>query len=85
MVAAPTVLIEEPAVMYETEYLYTPADYGIDNYGNKLIEHPYAHLNDEKGTWAIEAELIYAEQRPAHTSTVQVPHHVNTVHQAPVV
>ena len=63
----PRVIVEEPAVVYETEYLYTPADYGIDNYGNKIIEHPYAYLNDDKGTWAIEADLIYAEQRAAGT------------------
>ena len=78
------VLVDETDVYFDTEYLYQPADFGYDNYGNKVMEHPFAYLNDEKGTWAIEADLVYAEQHAATTSEIKVPHTEHSYHEATV-
>ena len=34
-----------------------PAPRETDNYGNALVEHPFAYLNDDRGTWGFETDL----------------------------
>lgn len=54
-----------------------PTPFGYDNYGNAVVEHPYAYINDETGTYAIEDEI-------SHHHTQQIASRPAPVVAAPV-
>jgi hypothetical protein len=50
----PRVVIEEPV-----RVVAPPPKFGYDNYGNAIPEHPYAYINDDQGTRAIDPEITH--------------------------
>jgi hypothetical protein len=62
MMTGPEIVYGGPPHMAAAPHMIQapPANsYGFDNYGNAIPQHPYAHINDGAGSWAIEPETVH--------------------------
>ena len=75
IVEAPRIIEEiiEPVIAVEEVVKLPP--YGFDNYGNAIPEHPYAYINDDKGTRSIEPDVTHT--LPKHEAPTKAISYAN--------